>query len=155
MSGSCLLLLLSNFSEISLCFFLPPFLQRSVHPTLTGLSSFHPLYVFMVGISPLQHIKSFGAPKPALLCEFNEGCVVVGAVSYLSLIFQLSAVGLVYNFPNVVVDEGAPKGTLEQGFPSLRAVAHLVQGCSCFPLGLHSGWDICSGNHCQGKGSVS
>lgn len=35
--------------------------------------------------------------------------MVVGVVSYLSLIFQVSAVGVVYNFPDVVVDEGAPK----------------------------------------------
>lgn len=35
--------------------------------------------------------------------------MVVGVVSYLSLIFQLSAVGLVNHFPGVVVDEGAPK----------------------------------------------
>lgn len=35
--------------------------------------------------------------------------MVVGVISYLSLIFELSAVRLVYHFPGVVVDEGAPK----------------------------------------------
>lgn len=34
---------------------------------------------------------------------------MVRVVSYLSLIFQLSAVGLVHHFPDAVVDEGAPK----------------------------------------------
>lgn len=34
---------------------------------------------------------------------------MVGVVSYLSLIFQVSAVGLVYNFPDVVEEVGAPK----------------------------------------------
>lgn len=55
-----------NLAESSFSFFLPSFLQHSVHPTLTGLSFFHLPYVFMVGICPLLYIKSFGAPKPAL-----------------------------------------------------------------------------------------
>lgn len=66
LSSPCLPLPLLNFAESSFSFFLPLFLQHSVHPTLTGLSSFHLSYVFTVGICPLLHIKSFGAPKPVL-----------------------------------------------------------------------------------------
>lgn len=81
-------------------------------------------YVLCCTLNPLV------LPSQPWLCEFNEGCVVVGVVSYLSLIFQLSAVVLlVYYFPDVVWTR-VPQRLLP------RAGISFSEGCGSSGAGL-------------------
>lgn len=90
-------------------------------------------YVLCCTLNPLV------LPSQPWLCEFNEGCVVDGVVSYLSLIFQVSAVGVVYNSPDVVVEEGAPKAAPQSRDSLLWRLWLSWWGLHCFPPGLHFG----------------
>lgn len=124
---------LPNSAENSFSFLLPSFPQHSAHPALTGLSFFSlPVlsiygleYVLCCTLSPLM------LPNHPWLCEFNEGSVVVGVVSYLRLIFQLSAVGLVYHFPDAACIRVSWR-LLLRAVISFSEV-HGSSGRSCFP----------------------